>query len=100
MGSYVRQTKSDAELKALRSALGRKGGEARKALGYATVGRPKGSRNRKPGVALPSKTLSVRGPDYKVYSKLAKVQGVSLAEFMHLLAEHMKLKNPRLFFEV
>ena len=97
MGKYIRKTKSNEELRALRSQLGKKGGEKRKAMGYATVGRKKGWR-KDPALKAPKpKTLTIRQPDYCVYRKLATVQGVPLAEFMHMLAESLKAKNPAHF---
>ena len=41
--------------------------------------------------------MTVREPDYKVYVKCASHNGVPIVEFMHLLAESLKKKNPNIF---
>ena len=60
-------------------------------------GRPKGSRNKNPSAAIPSKTMTVRENDYKVYVKLAYAANVPIVEFMHIVAESLKAKNPDIF---
>ncbi len=94
---YVRKTKSKEELSALRSQLGKQGGAKRKAMGYAGVGRKKGWTKDPALRAIPSKTLTVREPDYNVFVRLASVQGVAIVEFMHIVAESLRGKNAELF---
>ena len=41
--------------------------------------------------------MTVRENDYKVYVKLAYAANVSIVEFMHIVAESLKAKNPDIF---
>ena len=94
---YVRSTRTKEELSKLKSEAGKKGGEARKKLGYAGVGRKRGWTKDPALKAIPAKTLTVREPDYQVFVRLAHIEGVPQVEFMHLLAESLKAKNPDAF---
>ena len=94
---YVRTTKSKEELSALRSQLGKKGAQSLLKSKNFRGGRPKGSPNKNPVLRVPSRTLTVRQPDYEVYVKLASVKNVPIVEFMHILADHLKAKNAALF---
>lgn len=70
---------------------------AAKSRKHNNGGRPKGSLNKNPVPRVPSRTMTVREPDYKVYVKCASHNGVPIVEFMHLLAESLKKKNPNIF---
>ena len=103
---YVRTTKSKEELSALRSQLGKKGAQSLLKSKNFRGGRPKGSPNKNPIPRVPSRTLTVRQPDYEVFVKCASIHkendkaiknGVPIVEFMHLLAESLKKKNPNIF---
>lgn len=94
---YVRSTQTKEELSKLKSEAGKKGGEARKALGYAGVGRKRGWTKDPTLKAIPAKTLTVREPDYQVFVRLAHVEGVPQVEFLHIVAESLKRKNPDVF---
>lgn len=95
--AYVKKYATEEERRRAKSAAGKKGAAARIAAGHNRGGRPKGSTNKNPSVALPTKTMTVREPDYKVYVKCASHNGVPIVEFMHLLAESLKKKNPNIF---
>ena len=84
------------ELSRIRSEAARKGIAARKAIGYANVGRKKGTANPS-AKGKPNRTLSVRDPDYQVFVKCAFAANVPLVEFMHMNAEGLKKRNPQLF---
>ena len=85
------------ELSRIRSEAARKGIAKRKAVGYAGVGRKKGWTKDPALKAIPARTLTVREPDYKGYVKLAGVKGCPIVEFMHIVADSLKAKNPRIF---
>ena len=87
---YVRKFKTDAELSAFRSEMA-KNRKNRKG------GRPKGSTNKNPALGGASKTMTVREPDYQVFVKCAFAANVPLVEFMHLNAEGLKKRNPKIF---
>lgn len=70
---------------------------AAKSRKHNNGGRPKGSPNKNPVPRVPSRTMTVREPDYKVYVKCASHNGVPIVEFMHILADHLKAKNAELF---
>ena len=88
--AYVRKFKTDAELAAFRSQVAKSRKNNR-------GGRPKGSPNKNPVAHAPAKTLTVRQPDYEVIVKCAFAASVPLVEFMHMVAEGLKTKNPQLF---
>lgn len=88
------------ELSRLRSEAAKKGIAARRAVGYAGVGRKKGSTTKDPTARnAPNRTMSVREPDYQVFVKCAFAANVPLVEFMHLNAEGLKKRNPQIFGE-
>ena len=95
--AYVKKYATEEERRKAKSVAGKKGAAARIAAGHNRGGRPKGSTNKNPSVALPVKTMTVREPDYKVYVKCASHNGVPIVEFMHILADHLKAKNAALF---
>lgn len=90
----IRTPEEQAELSRKRSEAGRKGAAA---VRNHRGGRPKGSTKDPSLKAIPSRTLTVREPDYQVYVKLANAQDVPIVEFMHLNAEHLKEVNPEVF---
>ena len=96
---YVRVTKSKEELSALRSRLGKEGGAKRKAMGYKGVGRKKGWTKDPSLKAIPARTLTVRDPDYAVIVKCASCAQKPIVEFMHMVAEGLKKRNPQIFGE-
>ncbi len=84
------------ELSRIRSEAAKKGAAARKAVGYANVGRKKGTANPT-AKGVPNRTMSVRDSDYHVFVKCAFAANVPLVEFMHLNAEGLKKRNPKIF---
>lgn len=88
--AYQRKFKTDAELSAFRSKLARERTNNR-------GGRPKGSPNKNPRERVPSRTLTVRQPDYEVIVRCANAADVPLVELLHIWAESLKLKNAELF---
>ena len=84
------------ELSRIRSEAAKKGAAARKAVAYANVGRKKGTANPT-AKGIPNRTMSVRDPDYQVFVKCAFAANVPLVEFMHLNAEGLKKRNPKIF---
>ena len=86
------------ELSRIRSEAAKKGAAARKAVGYANVGRKKGTANPT-AKGVPNRTMSVRDSDYHVFVKCAFAANVPLVEFMHMNAEGLKRRNPQLFGE-
>ena len=87
------------ELSRIRSEAGKKGAKSTRERGHFKGGRPKGSPNKNPLIRLPSKSLTVREPDYQVFVKCAFAANVPLVEFMHLNAEGLKKRNPQIFGE-
>ena len=85
------------ELSRIRSEAGKKGAKSTRERGHFKGGRPKGSPNKNPLRGLPSKSLTVREPDYQVFVKCAFAANVPLVEFMHLNAEGLKKRNPQIF---
>lgn len=85
------------ELSRIRSEAGKKGAKSTRERGHFKGGRPKGSPNKNPLIGLPSKSLTVREPDYQVFVKCAFAANVPLVEFMHLNAEGLKKRNPQIF---
>lgn len=68
------------ELSRIRSEAGRKGGRA---AGYGN-GR------------APTKTITVREPDYHILVNYADAQQISIAETIHRICEGLKAKSPEL----
>ena len=94
---YVRKTKSKEELSTLRSELGKKGAQGLRKSGNFRGGRKKGWTKDPAKKAIPSRTLTVRQPDYEVFVKCAFAANVPQVEFLHLVADGLKAKNPQLF---
>ena len=101
--AYVKKYATDEERRAAMRKNGIKGAAAAKASGKK-LGRPVGSKNlnqsnKNPRATIPPKTLTVREDDYQVIVKCAFAANKPIVEFMHVLAEHLKTKNPKLFSE-
>lgn len=95
----MKQKKTKEELSRIRSEAAKKGIAARKAVGYAGVGRKKGWTKDPSLKATPVKTLTVREPDYAVIVRCASFAQKPIVEFMHMNAEGLKKRNPHLFSE-
>lgn len=85
------------ELSRIRSEAGRRGAQATRERGHFRGGRPKGSPNKDPLIGVPSRTLTVRDPDYDVFVRCANAADEPIVSFMHDVAESLKAKNPALF---
>ena len=88
--AYERKFKTDAELAAFRSEMA-KNRKVRRG------GRPKGSTNKGPSTAVPTKTMTVREPDLAVLRKLAYENRHTLTEEFHNWCEAQKAAHPELF---
>ena len=89
---YQKKYKTKAELSAALSA-------AAKNRKNNHGGRPKGSKNKGPSKRTPTRTMTIREPDYIVFNKCAHAASVPMVEFMHLNAEGLKKRNPQIFGE-
>ena len=87
------------ELSRIRSEAGKKGAKSTRERGHFRGGRPKGSPNKNPIIGQASKTLTVREPDYAVIVRCASVAQKPIVEFMHIVAEGLKKRNPQIFGE-
>ncbi len=87
---YQKKYKTKAELSAALSA-------AAKNRKSNNGGRPKGSKNKNPSKRTPTRTMTIREPDYNVFSRCAHAASVPMIEFMHLNAEGLKRRNPQIF---
>lgn len=85
------------ELSRIRSEAGRRGAQVTRERGHFRGGRPKGSPNKDPLIGVPSRTLTVRDPDYNVFVRCANAADKPIVSFMHDVAESLKKKNPVLF---
>ena len=95
--AYVKKYATEEERRLAKSAAGKRGAAARIAAGHNRGGRPKGSPNKNALPRVPSRTLTVRQPDYEVIVKCAFAANVPQVEFLHLWAESLKSKNQHLF---
>lgn len=94
---YKRKYQTDEERRRAKSEAGRRGAEALKRSGNFRGGRPKGSRNKNAPFRFPTRTLTVRQPDYEVIVKMAHAMAVPIVEFLHAAAESWRERNPSLF---
>lgn len=85
-----------ARISRIRSEAGKKGGINRKKLGYAGVGRKKGWTKDPSLKSIPSRTITVREPDYQVFVKLAANDKCPIVEFMHKVANKLRELNPHI----
>lgn len=60
-------------------------------------GRPKGWTKDPALKAVPPRTMTVREPDYRAFSKMAWHQRLTLIDLMHNLAEALRRKHPDVF---
>ncbi len=90
--AYVRKFKTAAELSAFRSQIAKNRKNNR-------GGRKPGSPNKNPAVHEPVRTLTVRQSDYDVIVKCAFTAEKTIVNFMHLVAEGLKKRNPQIFGE-
>ena len=88
--AYKKKYATDEERRKALSAAGKAGVEKRIALGHNFGGRKKNSPNRNPKYAIPTRTLTVREPDYKIFVKGASDKGSSIIDFMHEVAETLE----------
>ena len=88
--AYQRKFKTDAELAAFRSQMA-KNRKNRKG------GRPRGWTKDPELKAVPSRTMTVRQPDYEVFVRCANAADKPIVAFVHDVAESLKEKNPTLF---
>ena len=86
---YVRTTKNAAELSAARS-------RAAKSRKHNRGGRPAGSTIDPAKKAVPTRSLSVREPDYQVFRKYAFVNNITISEAIHRLARSLLRNHPDL----
>ena len=88
--AYKKKYATDEERRKALSAAGKAGVEKRIALGHNFGGRKKNNPNRNPKYAIPTRTLTVREPDYKVFVKGASDKGSSIIDFMHNVAKNIE----------
>lgn len=86
---YVRTTKTPAELSEARS-------RAAKMRKNCRGGRPAGSVKDPSAKAIPTRSLSIREPDYQVIRKFAFGKNVTIAEATHMLASALLKNHPDL----
>ena len=87
--AYVRKTKSAAELSEARS-------RAAKSRKNNRGGRPAGSKTNPELKAVPTRSLTVREPDYQVFRGYAFKSDIQIAEAMHRLARSLLKNHPDL----
>lgn len=87
--AYIRKTKNAAELSAARS-------RAAKSRKHNRGGRPAGSRTNPDLLAVPTRSLSIREPDYNVFRKYAFLNNLTIAEAIHRLARSLLKNHPEL----
>jgi len=95
--AYQKKYATEEERRLAKSIAGKKGAEGLRKSGNYKGGRPKGSRNKNPSVSEPTHSILVRESAYKVYVKCAGFSHKSLVDFMSIVAESLKKKNPQLF---
>ena len=95
--TYVK--KSPEEVSAARSRAGRLGNVALQRKGGSFGGRPKGVKN-KTSCAIKMHNFQITQQDWSVFAKLAAFSDVSIVQFVHRVAETLRLQNPHLFTSV
>lgn len=88
--AYKRKFETEAELAAFRS-------EMAKHRKVRRGGRPKGSTNKGPSAAVPTKTMTVRETDLAVLRRLAYENRRTLTEEFHNWCEAERAAHPELF---
>ena len=86
---YVRKTKNAAELSAARSL-------AAKSRKHNRGGRPAGAQKDPSMKVVPTRSLTVREPDYLVFRKYAFVKNITIADATHRLAKSLLKNHPDL----
>ena len=92
-----KRKKTREELSKIRSEAAKKGAEKRRAVGYKGVGRKKGWTKDPSLNGIPTRSMYLREPDYKIFSKLAGHADKALVDFMHSVAEGLKARNSQYF---
>ena len=87
--AYQRITKNAAELSAARS-------RAAKSRKHNRGGRPAGSKTNPELKAVPTRSLTVRDPDYHVFRKYAFKSNIQISEAIHRLARSLLKNHPDL----
>lgn len=93
----MNKKKSPEELSRIRSLAGKKGADSLKKSGNYRGGRKKGWTKDPSLKAIPMRSVGLREPDYKVFVRLAGFKGCPLVELMHIVAEALRAKNPKIF---
>ena len=86
---YVRTTKTPAELSAARS-------RAAKSRKHNRGGRPVGSQKDPSLKVIPTRSLTIREPDYLVFRKYAFVNNITIADATHRFAKALLKNHPDL----
>lgn len=87
--AYVRKTKNAAELSAARS-------RAAKSRKHNNGGRPVGSQKDPALKAVPTRSLTVKEPDYHVFRKYAFENNITISDAIHRLAKSLLKNHPDL----
>lgn len=95
--AYVKKYATEEERRLAKSMAGKKGAASRIAKGNNKGGRPKGALNKNSSSRIPTRTLTIRQPDYEIFVKCAYASNMPQVEFLHIVAENLKKKNPQLF---
>lgn len=95
--AYLKKYASEEERRLAKSLAGKKGAAVRIARGNNKGGRPKGSLSKNPSARIPTRTLTIRQPDYEVIVRLAHAANLSQVDFLHKVCDKLKEKNPALF---
>ena len=95
--AYQKKYATKEERSLALSRAGKKGADKVKENGTHRGGRPKGSKSKNSLGGTPTKNLSLRVPAYNIFTRCAAASNRSLADFMSLVAENLKKKNPQLF---
>ncbi len=95
--AYQKKYATDEERRLAQAAGGRKGALALKASGNYRGGRPKGSKNKNSLGATPTQNLMLRVSAYNTFTRCASTANMTLIDFMSLVADGLRKKNPILF---
>ena len=86
------------ELSRIRAEAGRKGAASTIARGHSRGGRPKGATNKTPsGIESETRSVMVLAVSHGVFQKCANAAGRSMIDFMSVVADGLKRRNPQLF---
>lgn len=95
--AYVK--KSPEEVSAARSRAGRLGNIALQRKGKSFGGRPKGVKNKMRQPKADMHNLKIGQQDWEVFNRLATLCDISLVQFVHRIAESLRMQNPHLFMQ-